>query len=68
MVTSLIKAKNVLYSVKTSSPVPKEKIFDVLNEIALVKTDNTELSIGDVIVENILNTGSNVVVTGKNNL
>ncbi len=49
-------------SVKTASPVPKSKIFDVLREIGKVAV-TAPVSIGDVIIENAAGTGVNVVAT-----
>ena len=37
IVTSLIKTKNMIYPCKTSGEVPKEKVFDCLNEIGKIK-------------------------------
>ncbi len=49
-------------SVKTDGTVPKELIFDCMQEInkALAEPDGL---LGDVVIENILNTGVNVVLT-----
>ena len=49
-------------SVKTDGTVPKELIFDCMQEInkALAEPDGL---LGDVVIENILDTGVNVVLT-----
>ncbi|HEY8499648.1 MAG TPA: DUF1667 domain-containing protein [Clostridia bacterium] len=66
-VTSTVKVKNGNLSVapvKTEKPIPKRLILDCMKEInrccvqAPVKT-------GDVIVENLLGTGVNIVATGS---
>lgn len=61
MVTSVIITKDGVVSVKTDKPVPKSLINDVVKEIANVKKDH--LSYGEVVIENVLNTGANIVVT-----
>lgn len=48
--------------VKTASPVPKPRIFDVLAEIKN-KTVTAPVAIGDVIVKNVAGTGVDVVAT-----
>ena len=64
-ITTSIRVNNrpyTLVSVKTSGAVPKDKIFDVMKEI-----DTLEISaptrIGDVVKENILGLGVNIVIT-----
>ncbi|MBN2540054.1 MAG: DUF1667 domain-containing protein [Bacilli bacterium] len=48
--------------VKTSQPIPKELIMDVMKELS--KTTITKpMSMGDVLIENILDTGANIVLT-----
>ena len=51
-------------SVKTSMPIPKEKIFDVMREIN-AKIANNNVQIGDVIIENVCDTGASVVATSN---
>ena len=55
--------------VVTSNPIPKGKIFDVMREINKAKT-KAPVSIGDVIIENVLGLDVNIVATrnvGKKN-
>ncbi len=52
--------------VKSSSPLPKEKIFDCM-EVINSATVNAPVKIGDVVIENILGTGVNIVVTNNDN-
>ncbi len=49
-------------SVKTKSNIPKDKIFECMNEIdaACVKAP---VHIGDIVVKNVANTGIDVVAT-----
>ncbi|EOC99648.1 DUF1667 domain-containing protein [Caldisalinibacter kiritimatiensis] len=65
IVTTTVKVNNSVHpvvSVKTSEPVPKEKIFDIMEVIS-----NTEVTapvkIGDIIVKDILDTGVDIVAT-----
>lgn len=50
--------------VKTDRPIPKKLMFDCMREI-----DNAVVSlparIGDVVIENLLETGANIVVTAN---
>ena len=48
--------------VKTEKAVAKDKIFDVVNSIKSVKID-LPVKMGDVIIENVSDTGVNVVST-----
>lgn len=65
IVTSLIKTKNMIYPCKTSGEVPKEKVFDCLNEIGKIKLKSAK--IGDIVLKNVLNTGVDIVITGNGN-
>ena len=49
-------------SCKTDQPIPKNLIFDAMTIINQVEI-HEPLKIGDIIIENILNTGSNIVLT-----
>lgn len=51
-------------SCKTTGTVPKEKIFDVVKEIGKV-TVSKNISIGDVIIKDVLHLGVDVVITGR---
>lgn len=63
VVTSLIRlAGGGVVSVKTDRPVPKESVFRVLDELKRVEAV-LPVSIDDVVIENVLGTGANVVVT-----
>ena len=63
-VTTLVRtASGEVVSVKTSAPVPKDKIFDIIALIgSLVVSD--DVAIGDVALENALDLGVDIVVTG----
>ena len=65
VVTSTVKLTGSIYprvSVKTKDPIPKDKIFDVMNEINKVKL-NAPVHIGDVVIKNVLGLGVDVVIT-----
>jgi CxxC motif-containing protein len=51
-----------LLSVKTSKPIPKEKIFKILKIIKNTSV-NAPIEIGEIIIKNILNTGSDIIAT-----
>ena len=48
--------------VKVSREIPKNRIFDVMREIAGV-TVTQPLGTGDVVIENVLGLGADIVVT-----
>ena len=62
-ITSTVKTENGdMIPVKTSKPIPKELIFKCMEEINKV-TASLPIRIGDVVIENILNTGADIVAT-----
>ena len=64
-ITSSIRVSNrpyTLVSVKTDKPVPKDKMFDVMKEIDKLSV-KAPTRIGQVVLANVLGTGSNVVIT-----
>ena len=65
IVTSSIRVsnrQNTLVSVKTDNPIPKGKMFEVMQEIdKLVVAAPTR--IGQVVLANVLGTDSNIVIT-----
>lgn len=63
--TVLVEGGNLpLVSVKTDVPVPKDQMLDVMDSLSRV-TAHAPLNVGDVIVANVLGTGSNIVSTRK---
>ena len=65
MVTSSVAINSKLQNrlpVKTKEPIPKELIFNVMEEITKVSV-NAPIKIGDVIIKNVLNTGVDIVAT-----
>ena len=64
-VTSTVKCEDgSVVACKTSDTVPKENVFDVMEAINAIRANNN-LQIGDIIIENVLNLGVNVVATSK---
>lgn len=60
----LIGGKNPVVPCKTSSPIPKEKIFDVMKEIDKV-TVKAPVKIGDVFIKDVCGTGVDIVCTNN---
>ena len=64
-VTSTVRCESgYIVPVKTAGAVPKSKIFDCMEEINKVVAPDG-LCVGDVVIPNILDTGIDVIVTGK---
>ena len=64
-ITTSIRVNNrddLLVSVKTSQPIPKSKIFDVMREIDKLSV-SAPTKIGDVVVKDILSLGADIVIT-----
>ena len=67
IVTSTVKVKNgtqPVVSVKTKTDIPKDKIFACMDAIKQVCTE-APVHIGDVVIENVADTGVDVVATSK---
>ena len=65
IITTSILVKNgnlPLVSVKTSKPIPKNKIEKII-EIIKAKSVYAPINIGDIIIKNILETGSDIIAT-----
>ena len=65
MITSSIRVRNredLLVSVKTSAPVPKGQIFEVMKEIDKLSTE-APCKIGDVVLHNVLGLDVDIVIT-----
>ena len=58
----VIKGEWPLVSVKSSKPVPKKKIFEVLKEIKQ-KELKAPIKIGQKIIKNVANTGIDIIAT-----
>lgn len=63
VVTTTVKLKGSylnLLPVKTSNSIPKEKVFEVMEILDKVEV-SAHINVEDIIVENILDTGVNIV-------
>lgn len=64
-ISSTVKIEDGMLAVlpvKTSVPIPKGKIFDVMQETSR-KIIKAPIKVGDIIIENVLNTGSNIIAS-----
>lgn len=64
-ITSTVIIKGAKYDripVKTSDEIPKSKIFDVMAKLNAVCL-TAPVKIGDVVIENIADTGVNIITT-----
>lgn len=67
MLTSTVKVEGGKLSVvpvKSATPIPKEMLFDAMKEVNKI-TLKAPVQIGDVVIENILGTGVNIVATNE---
>lgn len=65
IITSTVRAVGGLHprcTVKTAAPIPKEMMFDVMKALDDVVV-NAPVQVGDVVLENVCNTGVNIVAT-----
>lgn len=65
IVTSTVRVEGGTYamvSCKTASDIPKDKIFAVTNALKSVCA-KAPVAIGDILVENVANTGVNIIAT-----
>jgi len=63
--TTTVKVKHghlPLVSVRTNKPIPKSRILDAMNLLAKVEVE-APIKIEDLIIQNIFNTGVNIVAT-----
>lgn len=63
IVTALVRTSFGVLPVKTTKPVPKNMIFEVVGEINKLNLKKGKM--GDIIIKNVLNTGADVVITGN---
>lgn len=63
--TTTVRVKNghlPLVSVKTSKPMPKNRIFDAMNLLAKIEIE-APISIGEKIIKNLFDTNVSIVAT-----
>lgn len=63
IVTSSVKTEKGVRACKTSKPVPKSIIFEVMKEIEKLRLKNAKF--GEVVIKNVLNTGADIVITAN---
>ena len=63
IVTSSVKTEKGMRACKTSKPVPKSMIFEVMKEIEKLRLKNAKF--GEVVIKNVLNTGADIVITAN---
>ena len=67
MVTSSVRVEGgrlPVVPVKTSQPIPKELIFDCMQEINKVVL-KAPVKIGDVVIQNVLGCGADILATNE---
>lgn len=62
VVTSSVWCDGKRVFVKTSNPVPKDKMGEIMQEIAKISIKNAKM--GEILIKNVLNCDSDVIVTG----
>lgn len=60
------KGELPLVSVKTAKPIPKKYLLPAMKEIAKARVE-APVNIGDVIIDNILDTGVDIIATNNVN-
>ncbi len=63
--TSTVKVQSTLerrLPVKSSEPLPKEKVFEAVRELDEANV-NAPVHIGDIVVRNVAQTGINIIAT-----
>lgn len=63
IVTSSVKTEKGVRACKTTKPVPKSMIFDVMKEIEKLRLKSAKF--GEVVIKNVLNTGADIVITAN---
>ena len=67
-VTTTVRCEDgEVVSVKTSAPIPKGMIFEVMTAINAVNANNG-VKIGDIIIKNVCGTGVDVVATSMRHI
>lgn len=65
IVTDIIATTRGYTSCKTSAPIPKDKIIEVLGIIGRSYVDK-DVDIGDVLIENVMGLGVDIIATSNN--
>ena len=70
ILTSSVQAEGLslkMIPVRTDRPIPKDKLFEGMEEIKLIRIEK-ELGVGEVIIKDFLGLGVNLVATRGANL
>ncbi len=63
--TMLVRSGDMpLVSVKTNVPIPKDRLFDVMDALSEIEV-SAPINIGDALVKNVLGLNSDIVATKK---
>ena len=57
-----VNGSNIPLSVKTSRPVPKSMIYDIMRELSRIQI-TLPVSIGQTVLSDVLHTGADIVAT-----
>lgn len=63
IVTTSVKTKNGPKACKTTIPIPKNLVFQCVQEIEKLRLDDAKF--GQVVIRNVLGTGADVVITAN---
>ncbi len=63
LTTTALYEDGSVVAVKTDKPIPKELIFECMKEINKLRIPKSACA-PDTVIENILGTGANVIITG----
>ena len=63
VVTTSVKTSKGVKACKTTIPVPKSLVFEVVKEVEKLRLKDAKF--GQVIIKNVLDTGADVVVTAN---
>jgi CxxC motif-containing protein len=64
---TVIKVRNghlPVVSVKTSKPIPKNRLFDAVKAVSKIEVE-APVKIGDIIIDDLLGTGVSVIATNN---
>lgn len=63
MITTSVKTDEGVKSCKTTIPVPKSEIFQIMKEIEKLRLKKAKF--GDVVIKNVLGTGADIIITAN---
>lgn len=63
MITTSVKTDEGVKSCKTTIPVHKSEIFQIMKEIEKLRLKKVKF--GDVVIKNVLDTGADIIITAN---